>query len=269
MKISLRKVRSVLTHVVFFVALTGCSRMFFPKPVLSGVPLSEEEAQGIVKTLTERDEQLVSFRGLARTTLTEGKERATFRQAVVFFKPSDLRIEAIPTTSAVTLNLLTIHEGEIVLLDPAEKRAVRGRDTRKILREFLKFPLSEGELMSLLVGNIPGRALLPMSEPLRVYRNDATNTLTLVRGDFREYFKLRASDYALVEAQYRDKNGIELLTRLEFVPKEDGSPQEMLLSLPEEKTTMKLVWSSQTRNAALSEELFSVTIPEDYTVYDR
>ena len=264
-----RILTSFLFTIGFVVASTGCSPIYTPKPTIQGVQLSEENTQAIIQTLSARDQQLLSFRGLARATLTEGKERATFRQAVVFFKPSDLRIEAIPTTSAVTLNLLTIHEGEILLLDPAQKKAVRGQDTKKILKEFLKFPLSEGELMSLLAGDIPSRALLPMSDALRAFRDDSANTITLVRGDFREYFKLRASDNALLEAQYRDKTGDELLVHLQYVPKGDGTLHEMVLSLPEDKATMRLIWSSQSRNPALSEDLFKVSIPEDYSVYER
>ena len=76
--------------------------------------------------LRTRDSEIQKFKLLTRVKAIyseNGKvQNQSFRQAVIFSKPSQLKIESIPLNTAYSFNILISNNGQTAFFDVPEKK---------------------------------------------------------------------------------------------------------------------------------------------------
>ena len=254
-----------LGGVLFGCAIAGCS-VQRPVPVweLDDVVVDAAESAQLRARIAQRADDVTSFRGLFQVDVRRGDDRAAFRQAVVFIRPDRLRIEALPSQGALTLNLFVSNRGSVVSLEPAEKKAFEGPASTAIFRRFLKLPFREGEIMALVTGRVEVGRLDALSE-VRCGPRECSVVSAEERYRYRvdrptgEIRSVRIRDplqgKARIEVRYSDYAAVGAVR----------IPRAIALVLPNDGIEIDMTGQMLAINQPIPDRLFEVAIPTDYT----
>lgn len=259
-----KSARLVITAACFALSVQGCVRP--PLPVISGDAVLATERQAVFDALYRADDEVKSFRGLARVKSIDGKG-SSYRQTVLFEKPDRFRIEALPLDSAYTLYLVVAANGTLKALNPPQREAISSLDERALFARLTKLPLGTREMMSLLIGRVPPTELHADTE---IYRPSAARVLYLKNRNFTSYYVLDADTLRIVQAEFRNQFSEELVARIEY-SYENGPvaafPARMTLTVPDSNdASARFQWTMIKVNDTLPANLFEVAISDDYSV---
>jgi len=198
--------------------------------------------------------------------VSRGAETSSFRQAIVFEKPTSLRIEALPPQGALALYLLVSHRGVVTALTPSEKTASRGASSTGLFRRHLDLPFREGEMMALVSGvvysEVFGEGELGCG-PLEC---------TFQRGDARYVWVFERETGALLEVSIRDPLKLKERLRIRYgdyrLMGEVALPGNIKIELPADGVSIEMVASLLVAQKPIKPEVFEGAIPSDYTIQD-
>ncbi len=256
-----------VTLGVSLVLISGCTpRAGLPK--VSSQPLSQQLTQQSRAALEKCESKVSSLRSISRVSLHHGEERAAFRYATIFEKPGKLRIEAMPTAAAYTLSLLSVVDGTLTYLDPAERTAVRGAATSSMLAKFIGVPLDPADLMALFIGCMPHRLI---DDSLGFFESSQQGLATVTNE--RVYAEVEVESGLLKRFVLAETtSGLEAfeVTLDDYESVEDVPiPGILTLHVPKHDLTMQLTQVSALVNSEVRPELFQTEIPADYSVREQ
>lgn len=237
--------------------------------------LSLDKREDVLNFLVAKDQEIYSFRSLARTNIIEDKKQRSIRYIFVFEKPDKLRIEALPVNMSYALHLLISgKDDESVFLDTTQKLALISRDSEKAIRQVLRIPLSKRDLLSYLTGRIPMRVV---SEKLGVREarysvEKGGGPLHIVWGESRDTWVVN-QDFVLQSVKLHDPFNGKVSLEIDYGSYESlGSlifPKTITLRLPREDLEVVLRMSSTSINGSYPDDLFIAKIPDDYEIRRR
>jgi hypothetical protein len=239
---------------------------------LSGELLSGSARETVLSGFKRAAAEIRSFRVLSRTSIDHKGDRTVLRQILVFAEPVRFRIEALPLNGAYTLSLVVADSEKVIALDPEEKTARQGAPNSGMLRKVLNIPLNEDELMALLAGRIPARYLsdLTQTDSLQVYQDEMAGRFFILSNNQSAFFELDARTGTLLTVEFRDRFSDKVSLRLEYSAPQtvDGVPipTQLLVSIPRDSLTISLGYSNVSLNRDYPAQLFSVSIPDGYSL---
>ena len=260
---------ALLFLFVLSILATSCAPRRTP---LTGASISEAERTRISELLLLRDEEISSLRSLSQVDLTEPDSSTSIRGVLVFEKPDKFRLELLPLSTTYTLKLLVAREGLATLIDPIERAAVRSSSASGLLQAALKLPLSEPDLMSYFLARVPPRFAARVSDS-----KEATATSDSASGILRIQIKATGDVWNI------DPN-TGLLTAASLMNRFDGStdvelrysgalqngaitlPAQIEVRLPRQSLSMTFTLTTSKLNQEIQESLFSIEIPEGYSI---
>lgn len=256
------------------VCLSSCALVAgTQRPTLRGRELTKTEASTFLSKLRDKDSALRTFRALYKATLTGLGGESSLRKAVVFEKPSKLRVELFPTTSFYSLGLAVIGGKKSWFIDPTEKIARSGDKNDNFIRSTLKIPAGASELMSLVAGTVPTLLVdnLLSTDSGKVFYDEATNKYQIVEGDFYSFWSIDGATLLGERADFRSRFDDTLSLRV-TQSKYTGSipyslPSEIKFWVPGEGISIDMSLTTASINDKLSDSLFEATVPEGFSVY--
>lgn len=139
--------------------LIGCATVSPPAPQL---PVPEWQSAELMKSMTQRREQLRSMRALAQVDYAGPEGKHGFQEAVVVQRPDRLRLETLSYLGAILI--VTANDKEIIGYHPREGVFVRGQRSKENLLRYTQIPLELDEITSLLSGLPPVDASAPWKQ---------------------------------------------------------------------------------------------------------
>lgn len=239
----------------------GCSAREVA-PVLTGPMLTEAEIRDAQTKVTQKRAAIHDIQVLVRVRLSAGEDRSSFRYAVVYRRPSALRIEVFPLNGFYTVSLLGVLENSLVSLLPAEQQAYTGKPSRDVFSKVLGLPLTVEEIAGLL-----------LAEPLHV--EGTFNGVVegerrrYLSADSKTYFETEtgSDDIRLIKLFDNDKKIIAEATYQDYRNVGDVIlPHQISLVLAETGITAELRIQKIDANKNPSDSLFVVAIPEGFAV---
>lgn len=266
-------VRRFCNHALILACFlfVGCTTKTVPFPEILGTKLNVTEVEEILRELTQNDNEVTSFRTLSRTRFEEPDDSYSVRHALVFSKPSSLRIETLPVNSGYTLSLLTASEGSATFLYPPDEIAIVGSSGAKLLKKIIRIPATEREIMSLLSGRVPAKYIESTNlKSFTLTRSLDGSEVAIVRGANQHYWLVESDSLRLRKVQIRDADGkrIRLAVSYESFQTLDSGievPSRFTVSLPDEDLVLRFLLQGPRVNEEISPELFVVEVPKGYS----
>jgi len=259
--------------LVILWTITGCFHSEVkPLPKLSGDLMSVPDTESFVASVEADDKDIHSMRVLWNASFRVRKEKNLLRYGIVFVKPDQLRVEALPRTAAYSLSLLVGRDGRVVFVDPPGKRGFRGQFGSGVVKQILGIPLSEQELMSCVAGRVPQRLLGEGGGlgSLRAYDDASANVTELTRGGLRYYWMFHREDRDLMLFQMRDqfRETLELEVQYDDYRSvgEMRVPYRIIIRMPSESVEVELTAKRVSVNEKYPDQLFHLEIPSDYRI---
>ena len=138
-------------------SLIGCATIV--GPTAPSLPGKQWEAGELIKSLTQRQEQLRSVRALARVDYAGPKGKNGFQEAILVQRPNRLRLETLSFLGSILI--VTVNDKEIVGYHPREGVYVRGQRSKANIVRYTQIPLELDEITTLLVGLPPVNPAAP------------------------------------------------------------------------------------------------------------
>lgn len=250
------------------IAFNGCFLFrSAPRPELVGEELSGAERSKLFQQLTNRSEQLVTFRGLTRTTVEHDNERSTFRHAVAIGTQDRMRVDVLPVSNAYPIGIFVSAAGSALWLNNVEKEAVRAKSGGDLLADTFGVPVTESELRAYVTGVVPV-SMFDSSSDVRVY--GGPDQYQIIVGPYRYYFLIDRKTLDLLTVQRRNSSGrrIDLQVSCERYKEREGVrlPGKLIFSVPRYDVSATLVFTGQKINQAIQDSLFSISVPPDFSV---
>ncbi len=251
--------------------LTACTLPAQYRPTRpAGDHLDSQEMLLLLQALSEGDQSVESYRGLANSTFLARGEKAVLRHLFLFQRPSQARIEAFPTSGFYTLNLLVLRAGGFTFLEPSQRLAVSGDSARRGLFRILRINADSSELMSIFSGSVPS-ALLDSSlsrGALQAIADKDAPVIHLILDNFRYYWILDSTSLAPLRLEMRDPFQERLTFAADFSDFRyvDNRllPFFVRLDIAAEDSILELDFSSISINSPLRPDLFEVEIPSNF-----
>ncbi|NDC38654.1 MAG: DUF4292 domain-containing protein [Proteobacteria bacterium] len=254
----------LLTVLILAFVCMGCARV--PRPTLATERISAEAKELILAGLREQDASVQSFRGLARGVLDDGGQRSIVRYVLLFKRPDNLRIEALPSTGAYTLSVLAANASGVVMLDPVQRRGYQSSDLGHALKSALRIPLPLRDLMPYLLGVFPESAL---ARQLDMRRSNAG--IQIVAGDFEGYWLLDETGTRLKQVELRRVPHGRPVLRIEYSSYIQTQgwryPQQLRIEVPGESLVATISFRSAELNPKLLDDSFTLSIPAEFSMY--
>lgn len=255
--------RNVLLMIILLCA--ACARV--PRPVLAPDRMDDSAKAALLSTLHTQDSALLSFKGLARGVLDEDGARAIVRYVILFKRPDELRIEALPATGAYTLSILAANSAGVVMIDPVNRRGYRSSDVAHALKNALRIPIPPQDLTSYLLGIVP-ESVLTRGLDARL----SAEGVQLVAGDFEGYWLLEHGTNRLKRVELRRAPHARPVLSIEYgAYVRNGGweyPEQLLMEVPGEALHATITFKSTDFNPPIRDESFRVAIPDDYSIYE-
>ncbi len=151
--------RVLSKHCLFLLAAmllfsTSCSLFFSrPRTSLRGLDtVNEQVAAALTRSLREQAARTTSMRALLHVTLGRAGVKQDFSQVVVFYRPSELRVELFATQLHRLVSMVIANQGQLSAYIPEQNQAYRGSATPDNVARLLRIPFSPEELMLWLAG---------------------------------------------------------------------------------------------------------------------
>ena len=238
-----------------------------PRPVLAPLVLDAESRQSLVSELRSIDASVLSFKGLTRGVIQDGEERAIIRYAIIFKKPDNLRVEALPATGGYTLSVLSATSAGVVVLDPVNEQAYRSSDPSQAMKTALRLPLRADELVSYLLGMIPEKKLVGDLDA-----RSGEEGVQIIKDNFLGYWLLNPDSRRLKRVELRKTpfgRPTLIIKYGEYVKSDEWYyPRELSLEVPGENISAHLTFRTAEFNQAVSDRSFKLEIPSHYGVYE-
>lgn len=263
--ISLRRICIGVLFVTFAsLSISGCTRLSF-HPLVSGSEVSDEEKASVSTRLKEKDEQLYTFRGIAKGKSEGGEIEGQFRQVMVFERPDKLRLEWLPIDAAYTLQLLIAKGGTATYLDTQSKKAVKGSLKHQFFESALNLPADEQTIMSLIIGFVPAR--FAVRDDLKIYKDATLNKIFVFTGDKSFYARLDPVSLLIEECELRNQFNGKLIVRASYSRKSlSPLPQRVVIYSRDDGSTTDFTFVNAEQNLQIPSKLFEISIPSDYEV---
>lgn len=258
-----------LLPALLILVATGCSRATYSlrEQVAPGVEAVVMSAE-LQSSLTQRESEIQSYRGLSRLQVEYAGERTSVRQVVAFQRPGFVRVETVPLNSAYALNVLVADGSQVTFLDTSNKFAFVGSDSPATVQKLVDVPLEIDALTSVLLGRVPA-AHLGTHSATQLFNDPANEELYILNESLGELFVINAKTHLIKEALFRDRFKAALRARIFFSEyiKQDGFdvPGMLQLEIPAKDTVMAYDFVSSAVNKPLPQKVFSVIIPADFT----
>lgn len=248
--------------------LSGCAPQRRDAPWLPDeVAVAPAEQAVFQERVVAQSREVASFRGLFKTSARRGEGASSFRQAIVFEQPDSVRIEALPPQGAVTLHLLVSHEGRVTVVIPGERRAIRGRSSTALFRQYLDLPFREAELMALISGRVE-RATFEAQSEVRCGKD----LCAVRRTDGRYVWRFERQSGRLISVSIRDPLKLSERVRVHYggYHEFDGVtvPKQLTLELPQDRVVIAMDAVMVRVNQPIQSALFEVAVPSDYSVVE-
>lgn len=250
---------TVLTLVTL---ITGCFRPSFEP---EGAVVSPISSRQLCVELNTKRKPIQSVRVLADATISSVTERASFRYVVVSKEPASFRVDVLPLNGAFTLGLLVSHEGRALWLNSQEKTYSEDRDERRLVAEYLGLRgVSRETAVALMTGMLP-----PLScSDVTVYGVENGDKIIV---DQRAHvaWRVRGDSSEIVSARVLDPKGEVVEMEASVGGVEENAPRKLALEIfSPGRARVDLSLTKVALNPPLSERLFEVTPPSNYTLVD-
>lgn len=231
---------------------------------MSGQKLEGAESEAVLGKLRQCSTDIASLRGMARTTLSDGQERTTFRYITVFRKPGNLRLEAIPTAAVYTLSLMTVADGRLTFIDPASKVAHLANADAVAFKRYLGVPMLPEDFMALVTACVPARLFDLAPE---IYR----------QGDGNLQLRTKEMVFDLNPQTFQPTSAFMINVFDEHVALKIGwenfrevkgqlLPADLKIDIPDYALLMTMSFSSEDINGDYPSKLFEAEIPDGFRI---
>lgn len=258
-------IRHQIVIFILSIICLGCARV--PRPALAPEVLDADTKQSLISELRSIDSSVNSFKGLARGVIQDGDERAIIRYAIIFKRPDNLRVEALPATGGYTLSVLSATSSGVVVLDPVSERAYRSSDPSQAMKTALRLPLKADELVSYLLGIIPQKKLVGDLDA-----RSGDQGLQIIKDNFLGYWLISPDSRRLKRVELRKTpfgRPTLIIQYGEYVRSaERYFPRELSLEVPGENISAQLTFRSAEFNQIVNDRSFNLEIPSHYGVYE-
>lgn len=242
--------------------LAGCFRPSFEP---EGAVLPQDSSQRLCADLNTQRKPVESVRVLADATISSVAERASFRYVVVSKEPSSFRVDVLPLNGAFTLGLLVSHDGKALWLNSQERTYAEDRDERRLVAEYLGLRgVSRETAVALMTGLLPK---LSCSE-ITVYAGGNGDKI-LVDQRAQVAWRVRGNSSEIVSARMLDPKGDLVEMEASVGAANANAPRSVALEIfSPARAHVDLSLTKVVINPTLSDRLFEVTPPSNYTLVD-
>ncbi len=246
-------------YIALLISLGGCS-VGEIAPTLTGPSLSEMEIESTLGSIEARRSQIHDIKSLIRVRLRSGTEQNSSRYAVVYRRPSALRIEVFPLNGFYTISLLGVLGDSLVSIIPSEEKAYTGKPSKDVLKKVLGLPLTVDEIAALLLAEPPYEG--------KVNGVEEGNLRRFISADKRVYFEMTEptrmsriklfdrDQRLLADAEYSDYRSTDSFEH----------PHHLSLKLIDANISAELQIQKIQYNTAPTDELFTVAPPENFSI---
>lgn len=264
--VPLSRARSASEFALVFSLLvfSGCFRPAF-HPEGASVPLVR--AAAVCEKLNSQRIGVTSLRALVDATVTRGNEQGSFRYALISDEPAKFRLDVLPPagSGAYTLGLLVSDGGNVIWLDPQEKRFVRGSNEQDLIARHLGLHgVSRQVAIALMTGMVPpidcaGATIFDLKDG---------DTLVVDNGAKVAWY-LEGKTPQIKAAKFLDEGGSSCAMEVSLSGDSGGEARRLGLQIfSPASARVDLVVTRLIINPRLKPELFAVTPPRDYTSAD-
>lgn len=251
-----------VTVMTLFSLMTGCFRPSFEP---EGAVVPQPSSRQLCADLNTKRKPIESVRVLADATISSVAERASFRYVVVSQEPSNFRVDVLPLNGAFTLGLLVAHEGKALWLNSQERTYSEDRDERRLVAEYLGLRgVSRETAVALMTGVLP-----KLSCPdVTVYEAEDGDKIIV---DQRAHvaWRLNGATSEIMSARVLDPKGDVVEMEASVAPSEGKDPRSLALEIfSPGRAHVDLSLTKVVLNPTLSERLFEVTPPANYTLVE-
>jgi outer membrane lipoprotein-sorting protein len=253
----------LLAGCVVAALLSGCAAARVFQPEAAELPF--DEGALACENLNHQRPNITSFRSSAESTVTAGGESISFRYVIVSREPDSLRIDLLPTEGAFTLGLLVAQGGVTRVLNAQEKTFIESRDSSALIERFLGIRGFSPALVEAVVTGIPPE--LDCSR-VAIFRENGGGLTVLSERD-RVAFTIAEDTGRLTsfEVLAADSNDVIVTGSLYYSGGQGPSSMSLSIYEPHEAQGI-LLFKKVSLNPEISDEVFSVRVPDTYTRED-
>jgi len=256
------KLHRSVTLMALVSLMTGCFRPSFEP---EGVLVAQSSSRQLCADLNTQRKPIESVRVLADATISSVAERASFRYVVVSKEPSNFRVDVLPLNGAFTLGLLVAHEGRALWLNSQERTYSEDRDERRLVAEYLGLQgVSRETAVALMTGVLP-----KLSCPdVAVYQLDGGDKVVVDRRAHVAW-RVQGNTAEILSARVLDPNGEAIEMEALIIKPEGAKARALALEIfSPGRAHVDLALTKVVLNPNLSERLFEVTPPANYTLVE-
>lgn len=255
-----------IVQVFFLVCLTGfLSACHFERNVLPKISDPQIFDPSRAELLTKLDDcaaKVATIKLLGRAVSKKGEEKATYRLVAVLDGQGSARIETFAPSSAFALQTLVIDGQQVAAIDFNRQEAFKTDNSGRLLRKLLGFSASTDRLKALFLG-----CLTPdLIGERRVYRGKSV-WVTSAKGN--EIATFSADTPRLQE--FISANTLDGLPDYKVAYEWDEAgknPRTLTLTLYRDRAETIIVISKLGINEVLQPGIFTLNIPESFSVRD-
>jgi hypothetical protein len=236
----------------FGFGLIGCATVAPPAPQL---PVPEWQSTELIKSITQRREQLRSMRALAQVEYAGPEGKHGFQEAVVIQRPDRLRLETLSYLGAILI--FTANAKEIIGYHPREGVFVRGARSKENLLRYTQIPLELDEITSVLSG-------LPPVDASGPWKHEGSALIFSTNGRKRDTVAFESQQPVPTKwERFNDDGKVELSARFsDYVTTPAGLfPSKISVEAHLQKKKVEIRYQQPELNGTIPAELFTQQIP--------
>ena len=285
--------RLIFLPAVLFVllSLSGCPRVMTraPERLDEFSVIEPAERAKISEELSKTAASIRTFKGLASIVIEHFPSKDRGRQAILFSRPSELRLETFEPAVNRLVSLVTVNDGSLRAVVTREKRAYVGEASPEILERFVYLPLQPDAVMLLLVGRLNPDELpaidskghsadsvqwrkSPTGDSYLLYaplRSGALTIEAVMRVSGGKQLGAKESELMLQELLLYERATRKLRVKVVYSypepPPIAGSgailPQTVRVELPQKHVVVELAFTETKINQTIPAERFGLAIP--------
>ena len=248
-----------LGSAAFAALVTGCSAAHVFAP--DAPPLSRAASEELCEQANAARPSVTSFRSMAESTITAGRDTVSFRYAIVAREPDSMRIDLLPNEGAFTLGMLTIHGGESQSVNVQEKTFKRSRGGSTALQEFLGMPGASQEVIQALVTGVP-----PLFDCRRVkLYEEGRRDVTVLDPAVRVAYTIDGDSARVKRFSMLAPDDEAILAEGALYYSRSDSPASMSLAVHEpHEANGVFLFKKITLNPVIDDVVFEVPVPAGY-----
>lgn len=250
--------------LLFLILLTSCSfKKVSVYPTLGEEVKDEAKKQEYIDKIKNNQKLFQNARILNDVIFVQDGEGYKFRYLFVFDSDGNLRMEAFPPETFLTIHLLVQNKDEAIFLDRQQKLALKAKNANQILKEML------GQKMNckIFIDGFLGNSSLKEAKDYNFYiitknieEAKGVKILQLVDKKTNEYYEYFLNDLSLFGYEYWQDNE----TLLVKIRRDD---EFFLLILPESDIVMNFRATNKEFDTDIKDSVYKIKrIPKDYKI---